>query len=242
MGWLRRLFRPLIDLAADVYTWYTAQDAWRASCAQVAKHVPDPSSGQRIVDGGCGPGVSTFEQARARPDAFVVGLDALPRLLLHARRLTETAGLRQQDVTWLCADATRLPIRTGTLAAVTAHSFLYYAAARDSVIREILRVLQPGGRFVTMEPSRSGASLGQILGLSRDPRFLISVALWRPFSRWHTRFTCASLCATLTQAGFINCDAEESLGALGIVAWAEKQSIAVSPIAPATADGRSMGS
>jgi ubiquinone/menaquinone biosynthesis C-methylase UbiE len=227
VGWLRRLSRPFIDLAADVYTWYTARDAWRDSCAQVARHLPVPKSGQHIVDVGCGPGVSTFEQARARPAAFVVGLDAVPRLLQHARRRLPRAALRQQNVTWICADATRLPIRTEALAAVTAHSFLYYAPARSSVIREILRVLQPGGSFVAMEPSASGASLAQVLGVSRDPRFLISVALWRPFSRFHTRFTRASLCATLTQAGFIDCDAEESLGGLGIVAWAEKPGLEV---------------
>ena len=73
-----------------------------------------------------------------------------------------------------------------------------------------------------MEPSRSGASIRQVLGLSRDPRFVISVALWRPFSRFNTRFTRASLCATLIEAGFINCHAEEALGGLGVVAWAEK--------------------
>jgi ubiquinone/menaquinone biosynthesis C-methylase UbiE len=219
---LGRLSRPFINLAADVYTWYTAQDAWRASCAQVARHLPDPSAGQRILDVACGPGVSTFEQARARPSALVVGLDVLPRLLQHARRLLPKTGLEHHNVAWLCADARRLAIRTDTVSAVTAHSFLYYAAERDSVVREILRVIEPGGRFVTMEPSRSGASMRQVLGLSRDPRFVISVALWRPFSRFNTQFTRESLCGTLTQAGFINCDAEEALGGLGVVAWADK--------------------
>jgi ubiquinone/menaquinone biosynthesis C-methylase UbiE len=223
VGRVDGLSRPFINLAADVYTWYTAQDAWRASCAQVAKHLPDPCAGQRIVDVGCGPGVSTFEQARARPGALVVGLDVLPRLLQHARRLLPNTGLAH-NVTWLCADARRLPIRTNSLSAVTAHSFLYYAAGRDSVVREILRVIEPGGRFITMEPSRS-ASIRQVLGLSLDPRFLVSVALWRPFSRFNTQFTRTSLCATLTQAGFINCDAEEALGGLGIVAWAEKPTL-----------------
>jgi hypothetical protein len=58
--------------------------------------------------------------------------------------------------------------------------------------------------------------------VSRDPRFVISMTLWRPFSRLHPRFTTRSLCAILSAAGFRNCDAEETLGGLGIVAWAEK--------------------
>jgi hypothetical protein len=35
------------------------------------------------------------------------------------------------------------------------------------------------------------------------------------FSRFNTRFTRASLCAALTQSGFINCYAEEALGRRG---------------------------
>jgi len=73
-----------------------------------------------------------------------------------------------------------------------------------------------------MEPSASSISIRQTLRVSHDPRFLISVTLWRPFSRLHRRFTTNSLCGTLAEAGFASCDAEETLGGFGIVAWADK--------------------
>ena len=220
---LQRLGAPFITVAADLYTWYTAQTAWRMSCAQVASHLPPLGGGQVLADIGCGPGFSTFEQARARPAALVVGVDVVPRVLANAQRLVSAERLPADNVRWLRADATQLPFATCGLAAVTSHSFLYYLPARGAILSEILRVLQPGGRFVTMEPSASSISIRQMLRVSRDPRFIISMVLWRPFSRLHTRFTTRSLCATLAEAGFANCDAEETLGGLGIVAWADKE-------------------
>src|SRR5579859_5667853 len=64
----------LFNLGADIYAWFTAQAAWRTSCAQMARMIPD-ATGQCVVDLGCGPGVSTFELARLLPGANVIGID-----------------------------------------------------------------------------------------------------------------------------------------------------------------------
>ena len=73
-----------------------------------------------------------------------------------------------------------------------------------------------------MEPSSRPATLRGVLRLSRNPRHLLSVSLWRPFSRLHGRFSAASLIATLEQAGFVDCHVQETLGGLGLLAWADK--------------------
>jgi ubiquinone/menaquinone biosynthesis C-methylase UbiE len=210
----------IFNLGADVYAWFTAQAAWRASCARIAARLAELEQ-PRIADLGCGPGVSTFELARRLPGAALVGVDVAPRMLAEALRRQPQTGLRAARITWLQADAAHLPLADRSVDACTGHSFLYLVADRTAVLAEIRRVLKPGGVLVLMEPNARAATVRQALGVSRDPRHLVSVSLWRPFSRLHGRFSPTTLTARLTQAGFVQADAEETLGGLGVLGWAQ---------------------
>ncbi|HYY89454.1 MAG TPA: methyltransferase domain-containing protein [Chloroflexota bacterium] len=207
----------LFDVFAGFYAWFTANAAWRASCRELATHLP--SHARVVVDLGCGPGVSTIEMARQRPDAFYVGVDRAPRMLREAHRRA-----RRSPVRWVLADAGALPFASERLDAVTGHSFLYLLGepSRSRVLPEMRRVLRPGGRVVLMEPSARPATLRRVLSVSTDPRHLISTALWRPFSWLHVRYTPTSLEATLRQVGFVHVETAEVLGGLGVLAWGEK--------------------
>ena len=227
----------LFNLGADVYAWFTAQKAWRGSAGALANllengavaslaegvsvaNLAELGGGARIADLGCGPGVSTFELARRLPAARLIGLDVAPRMLGEARRRRRRADMASARITWLRADAAQLPFKSASLDACTGHSFLYLVADRRAVLSEIKRVLRPGGRLLLMEPNDRPASVRQALSLSRDPRHLVSISLWRPFSRLHGRFTPATLIATLRQAGFVSCQTTETLAGLGLLASA----------------------
>ena len=210
----------VFNLGAEVYGWFTAQPVWRASCARLAARLP-AGDRIRVADLGCGPGVSTVELARLRPRATLIGMDVAPRMLAEARRRL-AAARSPLRVRWVRGDATRLPFATASLDALTGHSFLYLLPDRAAALAEMRRVLRGGGRVVLMEPSSRPATLRGVLRLSRNPRHLLSVSLWRPFSRLHGRFSAASLAATLEQAGFLDCHVEETLGGLGLLAWADK--------------------
>jgi ubiquinone/menaquinone biosynthesis C-methylase UbiE len=207
----------LFNLGADIYAWFTAQAAWRASCSALAPYLPS-IDGLRVLDLGCGPGVSTFELARARPDAHVTGVDIAPRMLRQARLRQSSAD----RITWVRADAARLPVLSASVDACTGHSFLYLVSDRARVLAEMRRVLRPGGRVVLMEPNTRPASLRGVLRQSKDPRHLVSVSLWRPFSRVHGRFSAASLKRTLEFAGFADAQVTDTLGGLGLLACATR--------------------
>lgn len=211
----------LFNLGADLYGWFTAQAAWRASCARMAAHLP--ADARRIADLGCGPGVSAIEIARLHPVGVVLGVDVAPRMLAQARRRLARARLPTPErVRWILGDVAGLPFASASLDALTGHSFLYLLPDRSAALAEMLRILRPGGRLVLMEPNRRAATVRGVLRVSRDPRHLLAVSLWRPFSRVHGRFSAASLAATLAEAGFARCGVEETLGGLGLLARAEK--------------------
>ncbi|MDP8923339.1 MAG: methyltransferase domain-containing protein [Chloroflexota bacterium] len=235
---MRRDTAWIFNLGADIYAWFTAQPTWRASCARMAARLP-PTPGIRVADLGCGPGVSAIEIARRRPDARVVGLDRAPRMLAEARRRSRTArpedrgdvrlsgqagkqGGGGRPIGWVLGDAARLPFADASLDAVTGHSFLYLLPDRETALGEMSRVLRPGGVAVLMEPHACPATPGQILRAGRDPRHLFAVALWRPFSRVHGRYTRKSLAAALEAAGFVDCRVDETIGGLGLLASARR--------------------
>ncbi len=206
----------VFQVASRFYGWMTAQKAWREHCQRLVEDLPPEK--QRVVDLGCGPGVSTFEIARVRPLDDVFGLDFAFGMLKEAKRRAPAVGLAEGGarIAWLQGDAAKLPFADASIDALTGHSFLYLLPDRAAALRECLRVLRPGGRLILMEPNRT-PSLGAALGYSGDARFLLSMTLWRPFSRFYGRFTKATLAETLLEAGFERARAEETLGGMGLL-------------------------
>jgi ubiquinone/menaquinone biosynthesis C-methylase UbiE len=111
------------------------------------------TSGQRVLDLGCGVGPFALHlaaDARTEP-VTVVGCDFVMAALLRARRiLAETTRGRpcfeplQVDV----AANAWLPLRKASMDAVLASLFLSYVSNPRIVLQDLRRVLKPGGRLV----------------------------------------------------------------------------------------------
>ncbi len=215
----------VFNLGAELYRWFTTQPRWQSSCRELAEMLPTDAP-LRVVDIGCGPGGSTIELARARPNALVVGLDLAPRMLHQAQRRS-AHGKDALPITWMCADAGRLPFLDCSVDVITGHSLLYLLPDRRRALFEIRRVLRPGGHIMLMEPHRRPVPIRQLFSFKREPRHLLASSLWRLFSRLHGRFTPRGLSVTLARSGFVSCETREVLDGLGILAHARKPSISV---------------
>ncbi|TAH49798.1 MAG: class I SAM-dependent methyltransferase [Chloroflexota bacterium] len=214
-------FPWLFEFGAPIYNWFNSQGVWLESCARLAAYFPRAVNARiRVLDLGCGPGNSAIEMARVRPDAFIVGLDLAPKMLEIAQNETRRAKLTE-NISYVLADATALPFSENTFDVTTGHSFLYLVGDRAGVLREAYRVLRRGGRWVSMEP-RDGKTSNWISKHWTNVRFMVSVLLWRPYSKMHGRLDEQKFPETLARAGFKKNGTEVAIEGLGIIGYGEK--------------------
>lgn len=101
-------------------------------------------AGRRVVEVGCG--AAAASRWLRGQGADVVAVDLSAGMLREAARLAQPTGVR---VPLAQADALALPLRTGTFdIACTAFGAVPFVADSAAVMREVYRILRPGGRWV----------------------------------------------------------------------------------------------
>ncbi len=102
--------------------------------------------GDRGVDVGCGAGMDSLIAARmVGPEGRVVGVDMTPMMLDKARRAAEEAGLKNAEFDRAYAE--ELPVPDGWADVVISNGVLNLMPDKPAVLREMFRVLKPGGRL-----------------------------------------------------------------------------------------------
>ncbi len=108
----------------------------------------------RALEIGCGTGffLLNLKLAGVLDDGHVTDLS--PGMVAVAQRNAYALGF---EVTGRVADAERLPYADGEFDLVVGHAVLHHIPDVELALREVLRVLRPGGRFVFAgEPTRWG--------------------------------------------------------------------------------------
>lgn len=112
--------------------------------------------GETILEVGCGNGVFLPLLARAvGATGRVVGLDHAPEFVAEARARVTREGL-DDVVTVLEGDAYRLPFPDASFDAAHCERVLMHLADPVAALRELRRVVRPGGRVVVVEPDWRG--------------------------------------------------------------------------------------
>ncbi|MDT9686922.1 methyltransferase domain-containing protein [Streptomyces sp. P9(2023)] len=104
--------------------------------------------GAAVLDAGCGTGRALPAlRAAVGPTGTVIGADLTPEMLGEAVR----AG-RDAAGTLVLADVARLPLRAGALDAVFGAGLISHLADPPAGLRELARVVRPGGRLALFHP------------------------------------------------------------------------------------------
>lgn len=173
---LNLLWDSWLGLACHALVAYGRDDVYTQLTSEIAQRV---KSG-RVLDVGCGPGQGACALARSAPELVVDGIDLAPAMIQEAERRAKKIG--QTRVSFAVGDALNLPFPDSQFDAVYTIDSMKHWPDRGKGLREIFRVLKPGGFFLAMELDRR-ASNRAVRGLTRGGplKYIPWPATWAMF-------------------------------------------------------------
>lgn len=152
-GHVRRLFATIAD-RYDLITRllsYGMDARWKRRLVALAEVRP----GEAALDLASGTG--DVARLVAACGARAIGLDLTPRMIEIARDKAAPPGAT--PLRWLVGDMTALPLPSATVSLVTTSYGLRNVPDLDIAIDEIVRVLVPGGRLVSLDFNKPASPL-----------------------------------------------------------------------------------
>jgi demethylmenaquinone methyltransferase/2-methoxy-6-polyprenyl-1,4-benzoquinol methylase len=153
--------RAMFDRIAPVYDVMNRvmtaglDGRWRRLAAAAVVH-----PGDRVLDAACGTGDLAVADRKAGAGK-VSGLDFSERMLERARR-------KDASIDWVQGDMLALPFADGTFDAATVGFGVRNVADLELALRELRRVLRPGGRLAILEITRPRGVLRPFFSLWFD--------------------------------------------------------------------------
>jgi ubiquinone/menaquinone biosynthesis C-methylase UbiE/uncharacterized protein YbaR (Trm112 family) len=142
--------RAYFDSEFGRYESYSLE-RWRVAYLERlrAAGLLDGSGGPLVDVGVGGSGYTVIEAARDGREAL--GCDLSLEALRAARRFAETEGVAERT-SWVCCSAEKLPIASGSAGSALAIAVLEHVPDDVAALRELARILQPGGRLWVTVP------------------------------------------------------------------------------------------
>lgn len=116
---------------------------WRTAENSAAYLLGSLTAGQDLLDVGCGPGTITVDLAARVAPGRVVGIDAAEEVVARADTLRRERGVT--NVEFSTGDVYRLEFGDESFDVVHAHQVLQHLTEPVAALRELRRVLRPGG-------------------------------------------------------------------------------------------------
>jgi demethylmenaquinone methyltransferase/2-methoxy-6-polyprenyl-1,4-benzoquinol methylase len=156
---------PRYDLLNHVLSFNIDRLWWRRTARSFRPILSSPEA--RVLDLCCGTGDMTFALRRQAGNAGpqILGADFSHAMLQHARMKSSVKYLRNSQYAvprWIEADALNLPFPDGHFKLVTSAFGFRNLADYDAGLREIARVLRPGGECGILDFGEPQGFMGRL--------------------------------------------------------------------------------
>ncbi len=165
----QRFVTPMFDTIAPRYDRFTRvfsfgmDRRWKAELIDWIRLAVGPES--RVLDLACGTGDLAFAAAERATHGSVRGVDASPRMIELARKRAAREA-PHGNVQFQVGDMSSLEADTASVDAITAGYGLRNVPEYEVAVREIARVLKPGGVLATLDFYRPESALWRPLFLA----------------------------------------------------------------------------
>ena len=149
------LFAARENYVRWVSSAHTGAHSRRTAERNAAFFLPHLKPGMTLLDGGCGPGSITLGLAAAISPGYVTGVDISSGSLEIARKLAFERGVA--NVTFEQHHLRALPYEDATFDAAFLHAVLQHVDEPVRILRELRRVLKPGGVIGLADADHDGA-------------------------------------------------------------------------------------
>lgn len=191
--------------SALYFTAVQADPGWQAVLESFTRFLALPPT-QRVLDVGCGPG--QLPRLLTAAGHSVTGLDHDPAMVVQA-------AAHATGSTYLVGDLLTLPFAPATFDAVLATNVVFLTADPARALREMARLVRPGGTVAMLNPSEA-MSIATATALADDRNLTgfsrTSLINWGRIAEANHRFTPADITALYQQAGLPNPTTADKLG------------------------------
>ena len=121
----------------------------RSARSHAAYLLPHLSSGQKLLDFGCGPGTISVGLAKAVEPGELHGIDMETSQIDLARAAAAAGG--HANASFHVGDVTDLPFEDDTFDVAHCHTVLTHVPDTQATLKEVRRVVKPGGLIASRE-------------------------------------------------------------------------------------------
>lgn len=216
---------PMFDIIAPRYDDFTRRfswgmDArWKSELFTTLSRIAAPDA--TVLDVACGTGDIAFAATARLPRSRVIGIDASPRMIEQAERRRSREGEGSARIRFAVGDLGTLDLPDASVDVITGGYALRNVPDHSAALRELARVLRPGGHLLTLDfyrprqaPWRSLflgylAVAGNAVGWLWHRSPVVYGYIWRSIDHY---VSCEDFSAALGQSGFDVLDVKRMLG------------------------------